>query len=264
MPAAELSRLQAQISAISTQFETPREFVKSLTSLMELYSDMNSSIGDSIKITVLMPTYRLPMIVTRQLEIDLSCLTKDAPDHAVKIMDILWQKSFYESRYCAIVMLGSLPIEMLSLIRKRFFNWMQPDLEKSLKIALLVKGSLTLRQRKLDEWLLWAQKWIENKDQEYSKVGIQALIIVCSEADFSNYPSIFKIIQPVFSKPIFPIQKELTELFKIIIKRVPVESVSFFHSILKKSQSNEIHAFIRRILPFYDNDLQQSLKSAIT
>jgi len=261
MPAAELSRLQAQISAISTQFETPALFVKSLTALMELYSDRNYQTSDSIKIRVLMPSYRPPTLVIRQLEIDLSALTSQKPVPALEIMDLLWQKTFYETQLLAIFMLGNLPFDMLQPMSVRFLNWMKPGLENGLMEALLNKGSLQLRQYKIDEWLRWAQKWIDNKNPEIVKIGLRALLVVCADSNYINFPTIFTSIEPLILKSFFPVQKDLTSLFKTIIERVPVEAISFFRSILVQSQSKEIKSFFRRCLPFFEKDLQQSLKS---
>jgi len=263
MPAADLSRLQAQISAISTQFKTPSRFVKSLTALMELYSDSHFQTGNSIKIEILMPSYRLPFLVMRQLETDLSSLTYLQPDPALEIMDLLWQKTFFETRMLAITMLGNLPIDILQPMRERFLNWVQPGLENHLMEALLNKGSFQLRQNKIDEWLRWAKKWIIDKNPEVEKIGLRSLKIVCSDSHYINFPAIFSIIEPIILKPIFPIQKELTSLFKTIIGRVPMETLSFFRSILVQSQSNEIKAFVRRCLPFFEKDVQQSLKSIL-
>lgn len=263
MPAAELSRLQAQINAITTQFETPAVFVKSLTALLELYSNRDLLTGDSIKIQVLMPSYRPPTLVMRQLETELSTLTSQRPDLALQILDLLWQKTYYETRLLAIFMLGNLPIDMLQPMRERFLKWVQPGLESGLMKSLINKGSLQLRRYKMDEWLLWAQKWVDNRNPEIVKIGLRALSVVCVDPNYINFPTIFSIIESVILKPIFPVQKELTSLFKIIIERVPMETISFFRSILAQTQSNEIKSFFRRCLPFFEKDLQQSIKSEL-
>lgn len=263
MPAAELSRLQAQINAITTQFETPAVFVKSLTSLLELYGNRDHQIGDAVKIHVLMPSYQPPNLVMRQLETLLSALTSQKPDLALEIMDSLWQKSYYETRLLAIAMLGNLPIDKLQATRERFLKWLRPGLESGLIDALISKGSLQLRQYQIDEWLLWTKKWVNHRNPEFVKIGLRSLSVICADPNFSNFPKIFSILESLILKPIFPIQKELTYLFRIIIEHVPMETISFFRSILTHKQSNEIKSFFRRCLPFFEKDFQMIIKSEL-
>ena len=111
MPAAELSKLQAQISAISTQFGEPRIFIRSLLTLMELYSDQHYKTGDLSRIQHLIPEYRLPALVIQQLTYSLSSLTADYPIPAIQIMDALWQEKYFEARLMAAIMLGFLPAQ---------------------------------------------------------------------------------------------------------------------------------------------------------
>ena len=261
MPAAELSRLQAQISAISTQFNEPRIFLHSLLTLMELYSNQNYKPGDLSRVQHLLPEYRLPALVIQQLSSSLSELTIDHPIPAMQIMDSLWQAKHFEARLMASVMLGSLPVEPIGPVLDRINNWVNPGEEKEIITELLNSVNRLLRAEKMGIWLDQIKVWLREDNEGFIKIGLQAINVILNDSKFVNSEKVLPLLEPVVLHYRFSLQQELLSIIKLLANHSEMETTSFLRSILAQTKDAEVIRFVRRCLPLLEQDSQKSLKS---
>jgi hypothetical protein len=260
MPAAELSRLQAQISAISTQFDEPQIFLRSLLTLMELYGDQHFTPGDLSRVQHLLPEYRLPALVVRQLKASLSSLTIDHPIPAMQIMDSLWKAKHFEARLMAAVMLGSLPVASIDPVMERINKWVNPEEDKDLIAELLNSAYRLLRVEKIEVWLIQIEDWLKGKKGGMVKIGLQAINVMLNDPKFSNSEKIFPLLEPVFLRPILSVQKDLLSAIELLADHSEMETTAFLRSILVKTKDEVVIRFVRRCLPYLEQESQNNLK----
>ena len=261
MPAAELSRLQAQISAISTQFDEPRIFFRSLLTLMELYSDQTYKPGNLSRVHHLLPEYRLPALVMQHLTFSLSSLTIEHPIPAMQIMDSLWQAKHFEARLLAAVMLGSLPVQPLEPVLERINNWANPGEDKEVINELLISAYRLLRAEKMGVWLDQINAWLGNDNEGFIKIGLQAINVILNDTNFVNSEKIMPLLEPVVLHPGISLQQDLLSVIESLVNHSELETTSFLRSILVQTKNAEVIRFIRRCLPLLEKESQKSLKS---
>ena len=261
MPAAELSKLKAQISAISTQFEEPPIFLHSVLALMELYSDQHYKPGDLSGVRHLIPEYRLPALVIQQLSISLSELTVAKPIPALQIMDVLWQDKYFEPRLIAAVMLGSLPTHPLKTISERIRNWVNPEIDNDLITALLNSCHRLFSVENMGGWLDQIHHWAKQDNTGFIKIGLQGLQLILDDPNFVNIEKIFPLIEPIMLHPKTALQKDLFSLIESLDNYSEMETTAFLRSILSQTIDTGVIRFVRRCLPLLEPESQANLKS---
>ena len=264
MPAAELSKLKAQINAISTQFEEPPIFLHSVLVLMELYSDQHYRPGNLSKVNHLIPEYRLPSLVIQQLSISLSELTVVKPVPATQIMDALWKNKYFEPRLIAAVMLGSLPTHPIEPLIERIRNWMDPEIDNDLISALLNSCHRLFAAENTGVWLDLIHHWLGLDNVGSVKIGLRALQVILNDPKFTNIEKIFPLIEPAMLNPNSALQRDLYSLIESLNNYSEMETTAFLRSILTRTNNTEVIRFIRRCLPLLDPESQASLKSLMT
>jgi hypothetical protein len=263
MPAAELSRLQAQISAISTQFDDPPLFLRSLLTLMELYGDQNFRPGDHSRVKHMNPEYHLPLLVIQQLGNSLNQLTAQNPDSAISTMDSLWQEKRFEARFLAAGMLGQYPAQFKASISERIQTWVRPDEDAELISTLLNSANHFFISNDLEKWLKQIQHWLDSKNFQINKIGLRGLQILVEDTEFEKFEKLYPLLEPIFIHPIFSLQKNTLEVIKSLIKRSEMETLAFLRSIFLQTKEPEVIRFIRRCIPFFSNEAQDHLKELI-
>jgi len=261
MPAAELSKLQAQIRAISTQFEEPRIFLRSLLTLMELYSDQNYKPGDLSRVKHLIPEYRLPALVIQQLTDNLASLTASNPNSAIQIMDTLWQEKHFEARLIAAAMLSNLPAQSIEHVMDRIQKWAKPEEDEDLISALLISSNRFFSIDKMEVWLHQIHRWLSLENEGMIKIGLKALLVILNDPEFVNSEKIFALLEPTILHPNFSLQKEIFSLIELLVNHSEMETTAFLRSILAQTNNAEVVRFIRRCLPLLGQNSQASLKS---
>lgn len=260
MPAAELSRLKAQISAISTQFGQPAQFLHSLISLMELYADQHLRAGEQSRLEHLHPEYHLPAVVIQQLGKTLSTLTFQQPNVAMKTMDALKEDKHFEAKLLAAEMLGSFPPKYTDVVLSRQQTWIQPGEDELLLNKILESCNRFYVDTDADGWLKQIGRWLQDKDLRFIKIGLQALLLLINDAKYFKFEKSFPLLEPVFLNPVLGLQREALEVLKSLINRSEMESLAFVRSILIKTQDEDSLRFIRRCIPLFSTESQVILK----
>ncbi|RPJ43018.1 MAG: hypothetical protein EHM21_12100, partial [Chloroflexi bacterium] len=98
MPAAELSRLRTQINGLIDRFDDPTGFRLALRDLLEMYANRAYRPGQAVQPQPLLPSYRVPPLITHQLELELSKTCLEQPAQALEVVEALWHDPFLEPR----------------------------------------------------------------------------------------------------------------------------------------------------------------------
>jgi hypothetical protein len=263
MPAAELSRLQAQISAISTQFDRPPQFLRSLLTLMELYADQHFQPGKLSQVKHLYSEHHLPTLVIQQLNTALGRLTKQYPAAALATMDSLKQERYFEAKVLATGMLGNFPVQYKSSVYERIKSWIQPDEDEQIVDEILHSVNGFFIEYDIETWFLHINKWLQSEDFRFKKIGLHALNLLVNDDRFSRFENIFPFIEPVILHPFLSLQRDILDVFKSLIKRSEMESLAFIKSILLKTKDAEVIRFIRRCVPLFSPEGQERLAKYI-
>jgi hypothetical protein len=263
MPAAELSRLQAQISAIATQFLQTKRFLRSLFTLLDLYADQNFRPGQHSRVEHLMPVYRLPELVTQQLGRSLSQLTVQYPDEALTVMDGLKQDKHFEAQYLAVGMLGFLPINHKQQVLERLRTWIHPEEDEMLLDASLRSGQLFFIASDVENWLNQIQRWLDSKDLRFKKIGLRGLKMLVDDTQYGQFELTFALLTPFFLNPVLSLQRETLEVMKSFINRSEMETSAYLLSIIQRSDDAATMRFIRRTIALFSEDVQVRLNEAL-
>ncbi|HLO31528.1 MAG TPA: hypothetical protein VK249_20420, partial [Anaerolineales bacterium] len=91
MPAIDLARLKKQTAYLADVFAEPAVFLRELRDVLEFY--VNRSLrSQSVAPSSVLPTYRTPIVVLRQIEKELGPVAEQQPMQALELADALWDE----------------------------------------------------------------------------------------------------------------------------------------------------------------------------
>ena len=263
MPAVELSRLQTQISLVSQHYASPVDFVKRLCDLYEFYSDRTFSQAASTPRSLTLPSYNVTPLINRQFEMYFSKLCKENPISSLEVIDALWQQPRLEPRQLAAFLLGKIPLAYSDEVIHRLKSWSRAEEDHELVRYLQDKGSLLLRKENIKDWLAVIQTWLESSDSQDQIFGMQSLLPLISDPDYSNLPKIFDLLAPHLASYSPRVTYTMQTVIEALAMRSPNETVYLLKSILDASASKDLARLIRRMLPVFQEEQQISLKAAL-
>src|SRR5512142_2159797 len=123
MPAAELTRLRAQINGLITRFADPNGFRLALRDLLELYANRAYRPGQAVQPQPLLPSYRVAPLIMQQLELELSKTCQEQPAAALELIETLWHDPFLEPRLLAATLLGNIPAGLGKAVTQKLRAW---------------------------------------------------------------------------------------------------------------------------------------------
>jgi hypothetical protein len=262
MAAVQLSRLKTQLSELSWQFPHPAEFRRTLNDLLEFYSDRVYRAGRSLQQERRIPAYHVPVLVMRNLEQELIVRCQENPEAALMTADALWKDSHLEPRLIATFLLSQAPVNPPDATISRLKEWCQPQEDNQILSAALGVGSSRLRREKPDQWFALVKDWTTSPYVAYQSLGLKALIATIQPKDYENFPPIYDLLLLVLPNPHTSQQSELLEIIEILASRNPRETVFFLRQILSMSSGSALIRLIRRSIPFFDPQGQESLRAA--
>lgn len=264
MPAAELIRLRQQINQLIMQFQEPAAFCRLLRDLLELYAHHSYRPGQAVQPQPLLPAYRVPPLVMRQLELELGKTCQEQPQQALAVVAVLWKETYLEPRLLATSLLGSIPIQsaqqgVLDILRA----WAIGSENLRLIGALMANGTLQLRRHAPERLLELIDVWLSEANPAQQAVGIQAILAIVNDRAFENLPAIFRLLGPPLHNVNPRLQADLQAALSALIKRSPTETAYFLRQVLSLSSGTGTARLIRRLLPEFDAPQQASLRVAL-
>lgn len=261
MPAIDLARLKKQTAQLANLFGQPSEFLRELKELLDFY--VNRSLrSQGVAPSSVLPTYRTPSVVLRQIETELSPIAEKKPIQALELADALWDEGWLETRLLAAFLLGRIPPQEERLLA-RLTAWTQAVRDPSVRAALLTTSLTRLRKETPDLFLVLVKEWLYPTRQRMWSNGLQALVPLIASEEFDNLPPIFEIIEPIFKASPAALQFDLKDLLVALYKAAPDEALHFLQQILKETKNPLPAVALRRMSPDMPAELQMHVREML-
>ncbi len=262
MPAIDLAKLRIQTARLAELFDEPGAFVRALNDVLEFYADRTLRPGQIASPVTVLPSYRAPVQVLRQIEMELTPLVGARVEPALALADALWDERALEMRLLAVHILGRVPPRAKNL-NERLTDWVAETREPTLRRALLSRTLERLRAEAPERFLRLVGNWLAPNRPKMWSNGIQALLPLLKDPDFENLPPIYEMIRPVieFAPPI--LQGELTELVNALYKASPVETQYYLRQVILLSPNPQTRLTLRRMLPGMHAPLADALRDSL-
>ena len=261
MPAIDLSRLKKQTAQLADLFDQPSDFLRELKEILDYYVNRTLR-SQGVAPSSVLPTYRTPSVVLRQIEIELSPAAEKNPIQALELADALWDEGWLETRLLAAFLLGRIPPQEERLLA-RLTAWTQAIRDPSVRAALLTTSLTRLRKETPSLFLVLVKEWLYPARQRMWSNGLQALVPLIASPDFDNLPPIFEIVEPVFKASPAALQFDLQELLVALYKASPDESLHFIQQVLKESKSPLPAIALRRMSTDLPLELQLHIREML-
>lgn len=261
MPAIDLARLKKQTSDLADLFDQPAAFLREHREILDFYVNRTLR-SQGVAPSSVLPTYRTPSVVLRQIETELGPIAEKRPIQALELADALWDEGWLETRLLAAFLLGRIPPQEERLLA-RLTAWTQAVRDPSVRAALLTTSLTRLRKETPDLFLILVKEWLHPARQKMWSNGVQALVPLISSPDFDNLPPVFEIVEPILKATPAALQFDLQELIVALYKASPDETIYFIQQILKATKSPLLAVSLRRMSPDLPHELQASLREML-
>ena len=261
MPAIDLARLKKQTAQLADIFDQPAEFLRAAREILEFYVNRTLR-SQGVAPSSVLPTYRTPAVVLRQIETELGPVAEKKPIQALELADALWDEGSLETKLLAAFLLGRIPPQEERLLA-RLTAWTQAVRDPNVRAALLTTSLTRLRKETPDLFLVLVKEWLHPARQRMWSNGVQALVPLISSPDFDNLPPIFEIVEPIIKASPATLQYDLQELIIALFEASPDETIYFIQQILKGTKSPLPAVALRRMSPELPQELQASLREML-
>lgn len=261
MPAIDLARLKKQTAHLADIFDQPADFLREHREVLDYYVNRTLR-NQGVAPSSVLPTYRTPPVVLRQIETELGPVAAKKPIQALELADALWDEGWLETRLLAAFLLGRIPPQEERLLA-RLTAWTQQVRDPEVRAALLTTSLTRLRNETPDLFLILVKEWLHPARQRLWTNGIQALIPLVNTPDFDNLPPVLDIVEPIIKAAPATLQFDLQELITALYKASPDETVFFLGQIVNKTKNPLPAVSLRRMSPELPDELQKSLREIL-
>lgn len=258
MPAAELSRLRAQLPRLAVLFDRPQEFRRALIDLYETYANPTFRSARA-----LIPSYHIPQLVIRQMELMLGSQARALPEAALAVVDVLWRETYLEPRVLGAFLLGQIPLSQAEGILERLRRWAVPAEDGQMLGLLFIQGTARLRAEGADALIDLYSEWLLDASHAQRLIGLKALNSLAEDPAYENLPPLYDLLVPLLRSAPLPLFNDLGVLLATLARRAPVETAFFFRQVAASPIGKDTPRLIRRILPLLSESQQESVKSAL-
>jgi hypothetical protein len=262
MPAVDLARLKNQTTKLVEQFDQPDVFLKTLIDILDHYADRTMRAGKITSPVTVLPNYRTPPAVLRQIEKELSPYAAEFPAQALGIAGALWKDQHLETRLLAAALLGYVDPAQAGLI-ETIRGWAEESREPNVRLALLSNSLARMRNESPIVLLKLIAEWFNPLDTQYWYNGMRALIPLLADLGFDNLPPVFRIVQPALANPVPALQNDVTDLLNALYRASPVETGYFLKQMIALSVNPQTTVMLRRILVNLPEPLQEKLRESL-
>lgn len=261
MPAIDLARLKKQTAHLVDLFKNPPDFLRELREILDFYVNRTLR-SQGVAPSSVLPTYRTPTVVLRQIESELSPVAEKKPIQALELADALWDEGWLETRLLAAFLLGRIPPQEERLLA-RLTAWTQAVRDPNVRAALLTTSLTRLRKETPDLFLVLVKEWLYPTRQRMWSNGLQALVPLIESEQFDNLPPVFEIIEPIFRAAPAALQFDLKDLLVALYRSAPDETLYFLHQVLKETKNPLPAVSLRRMVPDLPTELQSHVRALL-
>ena len=261
MPAIDLARLKKQTAQLADLFDQPPAFLREHREVLDHYVNRTLR-SQGVAPSSVLPTYRTPVVVLRQIETELGPLAEKRPIQALELADALWDEGWLETRLLAAFLLGRITPQEERLLA-RLTAWTQAVRDPSVRAALLTTSLTRLRKETPALFLILVKEWLHPARQRMWSNGIQALVPLISSPDFDNLPPIFEITEPILKASPATLQSDMQELLTALHRASPDETAYFLQQVLKDTKNPATATALRRMMPDLPQELQAGIRELL-
>jgi 3-methyladenine DNA glycosylase AlkD len=261
MPAIDIARLKKQTSHLADIFDQPSDFLREHREILEFYVNRTLR-SQGVAPSSVLPTYRTPPVVLREIETTLGRIAEEQPLQALELADALWDEGWLETRLLAAFLLGRIPPQEERLLA-RLTAWTQQVRDPDVRAALLTTSLTRLRNETPDLFLILVKEWMHPARQRMWSNGIQAIVPLVNNLNYHNLPPIFELVEPIVKSSPAALQFDMQELLIALYNASPDETVFFIAQILKKTKNPLPAVSLRRMSPNLPETLQNSLREIL-
>ena len=261
MPAIDLARLKKQTAHLADLFDQPPDFLREHREILDYYVNRTLR-SQGVAPSSVLPTYRTPTVVLRQIETELGPIAEAKPFQALELADALWDEGWLETLLLAAYLLGRIPPQEERLLA-RLTAWTQAVRDPSVRAALLTTSLTRLRDETPDLLLILVKEWLHPARKWMWSNGIQALVPLINSPDFDNLPPIFEIFEPILKSSPAALQFDIKELISALYNASPDETVFFLGQIVNRTKNTLPAVSLRRMSSDLPEDLQSSLREIL-
>lgn len=261
MPAIDLARLKKQTAYLADIFDQPDDFLREHREILDHYVNRTLR-SQGVAPSSVLPTYRTPPVVLRQIETSLGPVAEQQPIQALELADALWDEGWLETRLLAAFLLGRIPPQEERLLA-RLTAWTQQVRDPDVRGALLTTSLSRLRKETPDLFIILVKEWLHPARKRMWSNGIQAIIPLVNDPEYDNLPPIFDLFEPIVRSSPATLQFDMQELLTALYNASPDETVFFIAQILKKTKSPLPAVSLRRMSPDLPETLQESLREIL-
>lgn len=262
MPAIDISRLKMQATVLVEKFDQPVVFLKGLHEILDLYADRTLRAGAVASPVSVLPAYRTPPAVLRQIEMELAPLASTFPDQAMSLTDALWKDGYLETRLLAATLLGRIHPET-SLLVERISAWVGRTRDRHVRDALLTVSLGRLRRESPTAFLKLISGWFDPSSSKMWSNAIYALLPLLEDPSYENLPPVYNAVYWVISTAPSILQNDLIDLIKALYAASPVETTYFLRQTISGSSTPEALMTFRRMAPSLPAALQPMIQELV-
>ncbi len=263
MPAAELSRLRTQINGLIARFDDPEGFRIAVRDLLDSYANRAYRPGQAVQPQPLLPSYRVPPLVMQQLELELSKTCQERPEQAVLVVEALWGDDYLEPRVLAAHLLGAIPASQAETVAQKLHEWAQPTENFRMLDQLFHHSTRTLRRDAPQQLIALCGEWTGSAQIAVQGLGLRALATITADEAFENIPAVYRLISPLVQSAPTALHIDLQTALEALTRRSPTETAYFLRQMLSLASGPGTARLIRRCLPLFKEDQQNSLRAAL-
>ncbi len=263
MPAVLLPRLKKQINDLTWKFTRPVEFQAALRELFSYYASRVYKPGKATPSSRLVDSYRVPPLVMKQLELEITPFIMENPEAALAIAEVLWAEEILEPRQLAAIIIGTVPAALSERVIQYLRAWCRIDVEGVSLLSLLERGAQRLRREKPEAWLQTVENWLNSSEALQQAMGVRALLTFVNDREFINLPAIFSLTGRPLQSGASAVQAEMYDLITALSKRSPAETAHFLRQVLSSGANPATIRVIRKVLPNLPVAVQGPLRSAL-
>lgn len=263
MPAVQLSRLAQQIDVLVWQFTRPADFVLRLRDLFDLYADRVYRAGQAVPPATMAPSYHVPVLVMRKLEIELRAPCRQHPAAALLLVDALWLESMLEFKLLATTLLGMIPLRPPEPVLEHIRSFARSGMDTQVLDALLNNGGRGLRQEMPTRWIELIESWANDNGISQHAFALRSIIITSQDESFGNLPPLYRIFSSLLQEGAVTLQAELQSTLLALLKSSPKETVYLLRQVLSLSNKPTTQRLVRLSLSHVPPEYQASLRQAL-
>ncbi len=263
MAAIDLTRLNKQIEGLKEVFSQPVAFHQRFHETLQFYHRYaHRPHKDAVPVSF-MRVYDLPDQVLPQLAYGLSLKARQDPTETLAVVDELWLDEYFEARDLAAHLLGQVPIAAKANVLERISQWSSVPMDRAVVNSVFSKASQRLRTEDPETWVEFVGSLIASPTERTQNHGLFALSLLVDLSHSDQLPRFFRWIRPFLQSDQSIIQSNLSQVVAALARRSPTETAYVLKEVLSDTDGTSVEGRIRAFLPFFDEEVSQSLQSSI-